>query len=48
MNRSAAILFAAIAGPAIAAPVHSHAQPYPINPGYWEVTTNWLGLVKKT
>jgi hypothetical protein len=24
------------------------AQPYPINPGFWEVTTNWMGLVSKT
>ena len=21
---------------------------YPINPGYWEVTTDWMGLVSKT
>jgi hypothetical protein len=48
-----ATVFAVFAAPlvaaaAIAAPVVSRAQPYPINPGYWEVTTNWLGLVKKT
>jgi hypothetical protein len=43
MKRLAAIAFAVLATPGLAG-----AQPYPINPGYWEVTTNWLGLVKKT
>ena len=48
MNLSAAVLFAAVAASAVAAPGLARPQPYPINPGYWEVTTNWLGLVKKT
>jgi hypothetical protein len=30
------------------APVAAQAQPYPINPGFWLVTTNWLGLVSRT
>jgi hypothetical protein len=29
-------------------PFAAVAQPYPINPGFWEVTTNWLGLFNKT
>jgi hypothetical protein len=43
MKRVAAITLALLAAPALAG-----AQPYPINPGYWEVTTDWLGLVTKT
>jgi hypothetical protein len=43
MKRTAALFLAALAAPLIAV-----AQPYPINPGFWEVTTNWLGLVNKT
>jgi hypothetical protein len=43
MRRLAAIALALLAAPTFAA-----AEGYPINPGYWEVTTNWLGLVKKT
>ncbi len=31
------------------APIGAGAQDdYPVNPGYWEVTTDWLGLVTKT
>jgi hypothetical protein len=30
------------------APSAARAQPYPINPGFWEVTTNWMGLFDKT
>ncbi|HEX3918038.1 MAG TPA: hypothetical protein VHW60_11935 [Caulobacteraceae bacterium] len=33
---------------AVLTPLVASAQPYPINPGFWEVTTNWLGLVSKT
>jgi hypothetical protein len=43
MKRLAAIAVACAALPGLAG-----AQPYPINPGYWEVTTNWLGLIRKT
>jgi hypothetical protein len=43
MNRLAALSLALLAAPTIAG-----AQPYAINPGYWEVTTNWLGVVNKT
>jgi hypothetical protein len=43
MRRLAAIAFALLAAPTMAG-----AESYPINPGYWEVTTDWLGLVKKT
>ncbi len=33
----------------LAAPAATKADaPYPINPGYWEVTTNWMGLVSTT
>jgi hypothetical protein len=31
-----------------ALPAASGASSYPLNPGYWEVSTDWLGLVKKT
>jgi len=48
MNRLAATA-AALALPFVAAPAIAGADGgYPINPGYWEVTTNWLGLVVKT
>ena len=48
MNRLAATA-AALALPFVAAPAIAAADGgYPINPGYWEVTTNWLGLVVKT
>jgi hypothetical protein len=43
MRRLAAIFLALLAAPTIAG-----AESYPINPGYWEVTTDWLGLIKKT
>jgi len=43
MKRLAALTLALLSVPAIAG-----AQPYAINPGYWEVTTNWLGMVNKT
>jgi hypothetical protein len=43
MKRVAALALAVLAAPALAG-----AQPYAINPGYWEVTTDWLGLVTKT
>lgn len=29
-------------------PLAAAGQPYAINPGFWEVTTNWLGLISKT
>jgi hypothetical protein len=45
---AAAIALALSFAAGLAAPGLAGAQPYPINPGYWEVTTNWLGLVKKT
>jgi hypothetical protein len=32
----------------LAIPAASSAQTYPLNPGFWEVTTDWLGMVKKT
>jgi len=41
----AALTLAALALPLGAAWA---AEPYPINPGYWEVTTNWLGLINTT
>jgi len=44
MKRLAATAIAA----AIALPAIAGAGTYPINPGYWEVETNWLGLVVKT
>jgi hypothetical protein len=40
--------FAVASLAALAAASGAAAQPYPINPGFWEVTTNWLGLVSKT
>jgi hypothetical protein len=43
MKRVAALCLAALIAPASAG-----AAPYPINPGYWEVTTNWLGLISTT
>jgi hypothetical protein len=43
MKRLAAFALAVLTLPAGAG-----AETYPINPGYWEVTTNWLGLVVKT
>jgi hypothetical protein len=43
MSRLAAIALTVLAVPSLAG-----AESYPINPGYWEVTTDWLGLVKKT
>jgi hypothetical protein len=43
MKRFAALVLAVMAFPAGVV-----AETYPINPGYWEVTTNWLGLVVKT
>ena len=30
------------------APAATGAQTYPVNPGYWEVKENWLGLISKT
>ena len=48
MKQLAALAFAALAALGLGAPTVARAQPYPINPGFWEVTTNWLGLVKKT
>jgi hypothetical protein len=44
MKRLAALALAALTVPAAA----KAAEPYPVNPGYWEVTTNWLGLVNTT
>jgi hypothetical protein len=32
----------------VVAPVGAGADADPINPGYWEVTTNWLGLLTTT
>ena len=29
-------------------PIASGAHPSPLNPGYWEVSTDWLGLLKQT
>ena len=29
-------------------PVSAKAEDYPINPGYWEIRTAWLGLLTKT
>jgi hypothetical protein len=43
MRRILAFAVVCLAMPALAV-----AEGYPINPGYWEVTTNWLGLVRKT
>ena len=43
MKRLAAAALALVALPAA-----STAQPNLMNPGYWEVSTDWLGLVKKT
>jgi hypothetical protein len=43
MRRSFALAAACLVLPTLAA-----AQGYPITPGYWEVATNWLGVVKKT
>jgi hypothetical protein len=43
MRRLVATAVACLAIPSLAG-----ASAYPINPGYWEVTTDWLGLVKKT
>jgi hypothetical protein len=44
MKRLTALALAFLAAPAVAA-----AQgPALISPGYWDVTTDWLGLVKKT
>jgi hypothetical protein len=42
MKRLVALLLLLVAPSAV------KAQPYPINPGFWEVTTNWLGLASKT
>jgi hypothetical protein len=40
---------AAIAALLALTPIGVSAQDtYPVNPGYWEVTTDWLGLVVKT
>jgi hypothetical protein len=47
MQRPAALALAALLAP-IGAALPAHAETYPINPGYWEVTTNWLGLVNTT
>ncbi len=43
MHRPLLLAFVLLALPAAAG-----AETYPLNPGYWEVTTDWLGLVKKT
>lgn len=32
----------------IAAPLSAGADTYGVSPGYWEIKTNWLGLVSKT
>jgi hypothetical protein len=41
--KTAALVVALAALPAAVA-----AQPYPVNPGYWEVKENWLGLYTHT
>jgi hypothetical protein len=43
MKRLASLALAVLA----AAPAAT-GQPYPINPGFWEVTTTWLGLISRT
>ena len=41
--------FAALLLTVLAAPLASSAAPeYPINPGYWEATYDWLGLYTTT
>jgi hypothetical protein len=40
--------FAAVVVALVGLPLAAGATSYPINPGYWEVTTNWLGLITST
>jgi hypothetical protein len=40
--------FAASVLALVCLPAAALATTYPINPGYWEVTTNWLGLITST
>jgi len=39
---------AALAVCLLVLPLAARAASYPINPGYWEVKENWLGLVHQT
>jgi hypothetical protein len=42
-------LITALALGALALPLAAAAETtYPINPGYWELNEDWLGLIKKT
>jgi hypothetical protein len=47
MKPIAALTIAALVAPMIALPV-AGAETYPINPGYWEATYDWGGLLRTT
>jgi hypothetical protein len=50
MNRKPALLLAALAttgAAAMSTPVAAEG-PYPINPGYWEAKTTFMGLISQT
>ena len=47
MKRPASLALSALAA-AVAVSAAAHAQPYPINPGYWEAHTTFMGLLGST